>query len=50
MYASMHGQEEIVNLMAVKLTRRWGFDVLRVKNVMGYTAERLAVKNDHSKL
>ncbi len=48
MYAAMHGQEDLVNLMAVKLIRRWGFDILRVKNLMGFTAENLAIKNNHN--
>ena len=45
MYAAIYGHSKIVNLLVDELTRRWSFDVFRVKNCMGHTAESLARKN-----
>lgn len=45
MYSAIHGHAMIVNILVNELTRKWSFDVFRVKNCMGHTAESLAKKN-----
>uniref|UniRef100_A0A914WQK1 Uncharacterized protein n=1 Tax=Plectus sambesii TaxID=2011161 RepID=A0A914WQK1_9BILA len=45
MYATIHGHANIVNILVNELTRKWSFDIFRVKNCMGHTAESLAKKN-----
>ncbi len=45
MYATINGSVKIVNMLVHELSRRWSFDVFRVRNCMGHTAESLAKKN-----
>ncbi|VDN90879.1 unnamed protein product [Brugia pahangi] len=46
MYAAMYSQSSLLNFLVEELTRRWCIEAFRTKNLMGYTAESLARKNE----
>ncbi|MCP9266099.1 hypothetical protein DINM_021571 [Dirofilaria immitis] len=46
MYAAMYSQSSLLNFLVEELSRRWYIEAFRIKNLMGYTAESLARKNE----
>uniref|UniRef100_A0A915Q3X5 ANK_REP_REGION domain-containing protein n=1 Tax=Setaria digitata TaxID=48799 RepID=A0A915Q3X5_9BILA len=46
MYAAMYSQSSLLNFLIEELSRRWCIEAFRAKNLMGYTAESLARKNE----
>ncbi|KAL3982017.1 Ankyrin repeats (3 copies) family protein [Acanthocheilonema viteae] len=46
MYAAMYSQSSLLNFLVEELSRRWCIEAFRTKNLMGYTAESLARKNE----
>ncbi|VDN06502.1 unnamed protein product [Thelazia callipaeda] len=45
MYAVIHDQTNVVGKLVSELTRQWSFNVFQAKNMMGFTAEDLALRN-----
>uniref|UniRef100_A0A8R1TTX7 ANK_REP_REGION domain-containing protein n=1 Tax=Onchocerca volvulus TaxID=6282 RepID=A0A8R1TTX7_ONCVO len=46
MYAAMYSQSSLLNFLIEELSRQWCIEAFRTKNLMGYTAESLARKNE----
>ncbi|VDN02996.1 unnamed protein product [Thelazia callipaeda] len=46
MYAAIYSHTSLMNLLIEKLSGKWCIEAFRAKNLMGYTAESLARKNE----